>query len=338
MFHITKVGAVCVFISLICIVAFPGRNLQPISIRNQKHIFSFPPDIIKNREHQRKGHQFERILNAAYSHDLWVVGAGTLGEIVCRKYKERNPNANIVGETTTERNHQHLDSIGVIPIKSSQRSAGDLQSANNLVISIPPSSCPDYAGAVSEAIKYWVGPQYGGSLVFTSSVGVYGDYSGRVVDEFSPLDSESPRSKTLIAAEEAVLAKGGNILRLGGLYHDHRGPHTYWLQAAREGKVIESNADGLVNLIHYDDAADLIVTILSSHLQQTVLMGVDGTPTTKQEICQFALQSNLFANGTPIPQFRFETGSRGKVCDASYSKKLLSWQPKFPSFRQCMLR
>lgn len=59
----------------------------------------------------------------------------------------------------------------------------------------------------------------------------------------------------MIAAEETVLSRGGSVVRLAGLYSQDRGPHTFWL---RNGTV-SSNADGLVNTLHYEDAASVAI-------------------------------------------------------------------------------
>lgn len=34
-----------------------------------------------------------------------------------------------------------------------------------------------------------------------------------------------------------------------------RGPHTFWLKKAERGETIDTNSDGLVNMLHYEDAA-----------------------------------------------------------------------------------
>lgn len=59
-----------------------------------------------------------------------------------------------------------------------------------------------------------------------------------------------------------VLQKGGKIVRLAGLYTASRGAHTYWMKMATDGKQIETNSDGIVNLIHYADAADFTLRML----------------------------------------------------------------------------
>jgi hypothetical protein len=69
----------------------------------------------------------------------------------------------------------------------------------------------------------------------------------------------SERTDRLLKAEDAVLAAGGNVVRLVGLYHAARGAHTHVL---RMGEVPRS-ADAIVNLIHYEDAARLALAVRS---------------------------------------------------------------------------
>ncbi|KAF5840565.1 hypothetical protein DUNSADRAFT_16228 [Dunaliella salina] len=57
-------------------------------------------------------------------------------------------------------------------------------------------------------------------------------------------------------AEVCVYA-GGNVVRLVGLYHTHRGAHSYMLRA----KEIQRPGDYVVNLLHYEDAARLTTSV-----------------------------------------------------------------------------
>jgi hypothetical membrane protein len=41
----------------------------------------------------------------------------------------------------------------------------------------------------------------------------------------------------LLGAEGAALAAGGNVLRLVGLYHAGRGPHTFFIKQASVGEA-----------------------------------------------------------------------------------------------------
>ena len=52
--------------------------------------------------------------------------------------------------------------------------------------------------------------------------------------------------------------KGGNVVRLVGLYHSKRGAHMYFLKV----QTVPRWGDSLINLIHYEDAAELSCKIL----------------------------------------------------------------------------
>lgn len=59
-------------------------------------------------------------------------------------------------------------------------------------------------------------------MVFTSSIGVYGESNGNTVTEDFRVDTRSSRSTNMLSAEEAVLSREGNVIRLAGLYTEKR--------------------------------------------------------------------------------------------------------------------
>jgi nucleoside-diphosphate-sugar epimerase len=179
----------------------------------------------------------------------------------------------------------------------------------------------------------------------------------------------------LIQAEQVVLQyHGGCCLRLAGLYNLYRGPHNYWLTSHKE--TIPSTPYGIVNLLHYEDAANACYHALKlgrSILQppqqhpssstttttspapnhpskQNVFLISDGHPLTRYQICQYAQMASYYQNCT-IPQFVSPDGSNanntttkmnpetalGKIYDGTYSNHRLQWQPKYPSFQHYML-
>lgn len=128
-------------------------------------------------------------------HDIWVVGAGTLGMLAIKEWKEKFPASNIVAETRSDTRHAELLSMGVIPKLRSDRTDDNRMTARYVLISLPPSSNKeDYVGEVSDACRLWAGPLGQGHLAFTSSSAVYGDSNGNTVDEVFRLDSRSDRS------------------------------------------------------------------------------------------------------------------------------------------------
>lgn len=160
-------------------------------------------------------------------------------------------------------------------------------------------------------------------MAYTSSVGVYDDATEevRTVTEGSPLSS-SPRAQRLLALEEAVRAEGGRVLRLAGLYHSLRGARHYFLT-----RGLQSDPDGLVNQIHYEDAASLVLAVLqhpsgsTPEEAQQVFLGCDDEPLTRRELLQGCRDAG--------PR-------RGKRCDCSATQGVLGWQPRHRSFATFM--
>ena len=129
------------------------------------------------------------------AHDIWVVGAGTLGMMAVKEWICRFPASTIIAETRTDSRHAELVSMGVTPRLRSQRTEADLNTARYVLISLPPSSNKeDYVGEISDACRLWAGPLGQGHLAFTSSSAVYGDSNGNTVDEVFRLDTRSERS------------------------------------------------------------------------------------------------------------------------------------------------
>jgi nucleoside-diphosphate-sugar epimerase len=158
-----------------------------------------------------------------------------------------------------------------------------------------------------------------------------------VVTETSPLAEDvTARVARLVQAERAAINAGGCALRLAGLYNLQRGPHNFWLTSS---KPIAGAPEGLVNLLHYDDAASACLAALQAG--PTVCRGrafliSDGHPTSRHDICASARQAAIYAT-CDMPTFSVAADSTppmalGKVYDGSVSNALLSWTPKYESF------
>ena len=58
-----------------------------------------------------------------------------------------------------------------------------------------------------------------------------------------------------------MLAAGGCVARLAGLYHARRGAHTFFLKASK----VERWGGSTVNLLHYEDGALLVAAVRCTH-------------------------------------------------------------------------
>jgi len=151
---------------------------------------------------------------------------------------------------------------------------------------------------------------------------------------------DNPRMARLLNAERACLDAGGCCLRLAGLYSLERGAHNYWLTAGKD--ELPSRADGVVNLLHYDDAAGACAAALrptgdsaSTNWRGKIFLISDGHPMTRCGICESALQARVY-RGCSLPKFTGTEEGLGKVYDGSKSNEELNWKPKHESFDKFM--
>lgn len=254
--------------------------------------------------------------------NLLVVGPGVLGSLVGRRWLEQYEGCKVVGQTNTTNRHEELLSLGISPITK------DMQSGDKypyVIFCAPPSGSQDYVREVRAAAQRWDGE---GSLLFTSSSGVYDVHNNGLCDENAPIieKGKSPRLDMLLNAEEEVLKVGGNVVRLAGLYTRDRGAHTFWLQ---KGSV-DARPDHYLNLIHYEDAADLCIAILKKKIREQVFMGCDNTPVTRQDIMDITLQSGKFKGG--FRGFTKSEGPLGKKMNNNRTREMVEWQPQYHSF------
>jgi len=117
-------------------------------------------------------------------------------------------------------------------------------------------------------------------LVYTSSTGVYGDHDGGWVDESTPLDPTTDKTRVLAEAERiarehaADYGIDGTVARFSGLY----GPDRYRLERYLEGPVTE----GYLNMVHRADAAGAVAFLLTEdRARNEVVLVTDDEPADK---------------------------------------------------------
>ncbi|CAN1238849.1 hypothetical protein LINGRAPRIM_LOCUS2198 [Linum grandiflorum] len=211
--------------------------------------------------------------------DLLIVGPGVLGRLVADKWREEHPECEILGETVAEDHHEELRKLGIRPClrgtthQSSQRYP-------YIIFCAPPYRTADYHGDVREAALRWNGE---GCFLFTSSSAPYDRNDNGECDEDTPVVpiGRSLRTDVLLKAEDVVLESEGSVVRLAGLYKSDRGAHVYWLEKG----TIDLRPDHILNLIHYEDAASLCITILKKKLRGQIFLGCDNHPLSRYMNC-----------------------------------------------------
>jgi nucleoside-diphosphate-sugar epimerase len=168
-------------------------------------------------------------------------------------------------------------------------------------------------------------------IVFTSSTSVYAQNDGSVVTEESPAEPERETGQVLRAAEDFVLARGGVVARLAGIYGPGR---SVLLRKFLSGEaVIEDGGTRVVNQIHRDDAAAALCALAG---QSGIFNVADDTPLTQREV--YAWLAGRFARPLPpdgpVDPHRKRGVTSKRVSNARL--RALGWAPQFPSFREAV--
>lgn len=180
-------------------------------------------------------------------------------------------------------------------------------------------------------------------LLFTSSTSVYAQTDGSWVTEESPAKPLGETGRILRETEDLVLAHGGLIARLAGIYGPSR---SFLVQKFLEGSaVIDQETDRFINQAHRDDIASALFLLLNLRKQDAkpgqasspdIFNVVDDEPVRQSEFYKW-LAAYL---SRPMPGSGAEnrTGKRGHSNKRVSNAKLrsLGWKLRYPTFREAM--
>lgn len=194
-----------------------------------------------------------------------IVGCGYLGARVGRLWKSAGGEVHVV--TRSEERAREFAEGGFLPILADildESSLHDLPRVDVMLFAV------GYDRSASATIEelYCTGlantlsalPSGTGRVIYVSSTGVYGPADGNWVDEQTSPTPQRAGGVASLAAERVLAshALGGSslILRLAGIYGPGRIPYLDKLQS---GQALTVPSEGWLNLIHVDDAAQVIV-------------------------------------------------------------------------------
>jgi len=212
----------------------------------------------------------------------------------------------VVGTTRSLRDsgrlHGRVEMIAFDGSAASPELLARVEQSDTLLISAPPGESGDPALAcLADAIPRGRAR----TIVYLSTIGVYGDSGGAWVDEESVPRASSPRSIARLSAEEAWRrfgAENGNsiaILRLAGIY----GPGRNALVTLAEGKGRRIVKPGQVfNRIHVDDIAQAIDACFTQQAN-SIFNLADDEPAPPQNVIAFAAD---VMGKPPPPEIPFE--------------------------------
>ncbi len=166
-------------------------------------------------------------------------------------------------------------------------------------------------------------------LLFTSSTSVYAQTDGGIATEDTPANPPRETGALLRETEELVLANGGIVARLAGIYGPGR---SVLLRKFLGGEaVIEGDGGRIVNQIHRDDIASALLT-LAQRGESGIYNVSDDAPMPQREIYEWLAKrfSMPLPPHGPIDPNRKRGWTSKRVSNAKL--RALGWTPQFPGF------
>ena len=169
------------------------------------------------------------------------------------------------------------------------------------------------------------------NFVLAGSTSVYAQTDGSWVDEQSPAVPSRETAKILRKTEELVLAYGGLVTRLAGLYGPGR---CVPLQKLLSGEaVIEGEGERVMNMLNQVDAVNAMRFLVENDTRG-IFNVVDNEPVRQRDWFLWVCKQT----GKPLPPYgpRDLERKRGWTSKRVSNQKLrsLGWTPRFPTFRE----
>ena len=168
-------------------------------------------------------------------------------------------------------------------------------------------------------------------LIFSSSTSVYAQTDGSWVDETFPANPVPDTGRVLRQTEDLVLASGGTVARLAGLYGPGRCAP---LRKILDGRaIIQEDGKRVMNSLHQLDAAKAL-RFLAEAQSSGLFNVVDDKPVTEME--WFGYVCGRLNKPLPPVGPRDLNRKRGWTNKRVSNKKLRSigWKPIYPTFKE----
>jgi nucleoside-diphosphate-sugar epimerase len=175
----------------------------------------------------------------------------------------------------------------------------------------------------------------GSKVIFTSSTSVYAQRDGSWVTEKSETKPARETGRILLETEQLVLAQGGVVARLAGIYGPGRSALLSKFLAGCA--IIDPKNDRFINQVHRDDIATALFLLLDRPSPAREIYNVVDDQPILQSECYRWLAAKL---NRPIPPMGRSTAApkRGASNKRVSNARLrhLGWIPRYPTFVEAM--
>jgi nucleoside-diphosphate-sugar epimerase len=273
-----------------------------------------------------------------------IFGCGYLGRRVARKWHAAGQRVFVV--TRSDARAREFAQLGYVPIVADvtrPQTLVRLPAAETVLYAVgyDRAAGPTMREVYVEGLRAVLDalPPETRKLVYISSSGVYAQSDGQWVDEDSTCQPTREGGRACLAAEQLLaahpLGSRAVVLRMAGLYGPGRIPNAGDL---RRGRSIAAAEHGYLNLIHVDDAAEVVLAAEAQAQAPRTYVVSDGHPVERQ--AYYAELARLL--GAPPPRFEPPAPDSPRTSRAASSKRLdtarlvseLCPRLAYPSFRE----
>ena len=179
--------------------------------------------------------------------------------------------------------------------------------------------------------------------MLVSSTAVYGYTDGRLVSAETPVKPSDGRSRIIHEGDHLFLDAGENhhVVRLAGLYGPNR---IVGLAPLTRRAPLLGNPDALLNLIHVDDAAELLLAVAGAAAPGRVELGCDGHPVPRRQYyADLARMLNVeppdvLDDEAAAARFGLDVErlrrTASKALDNIATCQRTGWSPRYPSYHE----
>jgi nucleoside-diphosphate-sugar epimerase len=219
-----------------------------------------------------------------------ILGCGYVGLELCQQLSDHD----VTGVRRSESGIEAIEATGANAVQADVTDSASLAAVPDAdaIVFIASSGGRDaetarnvYNEGLKTVIDHFANREEWEQLIYTSSTGVYGDHSGDWVNEETPINPTTEKTRVLSEAEriarERTTLSGidSTVVRFAGLY----GPERYRLGRYLEGPVTE----GYLNMVHRTDAAGIVRFTLEQRPDVQTLLAVDDEPVSKWDFADW---------------------------------------------------
>ena len=183
-----------------------------------------------------------------------------------------------------------------------------------------------YLGGLTNALSVLPPPR---RFIYVSSTSVYGQSNGEWVDDDAPTEPAEENGRVVLECEQLLRQRlpDAIILRFAGVY----GPGRLIKKAAVEkGESLATDPDKMINLIHVEDGARIVVAAAQQGRPGTTYNVADNQPVMRREF--YTELAALLGAAPP----RFEPRVRERTNRRISNRRMrieLGMELQFPDFR-----